>query len=111
MLKTIFIIIVILHGLIHLFGFVKAFEFADVSALNQEISKPAGFIWLIGAILFVITALLLMFRVDAWTYFWTGKCHSISDFDFYVLARCKIREYCKCADLNCHCVWLFPHEF
>lgn len=69
MLKTIFIIIVILHGLIHLFGFVKAFEFADVSALNQEISKPAGFIWLIGAILFVITALLLMFRVDAWTYF------------------------------------------
>ncbi len=69
MLKTIFIIIIILHGLIHLLGFVKAYGYADVSALTREISKPMGIIWLMAAVLFIITAILFAFKNDTWLYF------------------------------------------
>ncbi|HMU03682.1 MAG TPA: hypothetical protein PJ990_08670 [Saprospiraceae bacterium] len=68
MLKIIFIIIIILHGLIHLMGFVKAYGYADVSALKREISKPMGIIWLVATVLFVTTAILFAFGNDAWVY-------------------------------------------
>ncbi len=69
MLKTIFTIIIILHGLIHLLGFVKAYGYADISALSRDISKPVGIIWFIAAVLFVITAVLFMRKSDIWVYF------------------------------------------
>jgi hypothetical protein len=62
MLKTIFFIIVILHGLIHLLGFVKAFDYADISALTKEISKPVGILWLMAALLMVIFAFSFIFK-------------------------------------------------
>jgi len=69
MLKTIFFIIVILHGLIHLLGFVKAFDYADISALTKEISKPVGILWLMAALLMVIFAFSFIFKKDIWVYF------------------------------------------
>jgi hypothetical protein len=69
MLKTIFTIIIILHGLIHLLGFVKAYGYADISALTKDISKPMGIIWLIATVLLVITAVLFMRKNDTWVYF------------------------------------------
>ncbi len=69
MLKTIFFIIVILHGLIHFLGFVKAFDYADISALTKEISKPVGILWLMAGLLMVIFSLLFIFKKDIWVYF------------------------------------------
>lgn len=69
MLKSIFFIIVILHGLIHLLGFVKAFNYADISVLTKEISKPVGILWLLAALLMVIFAFLFIFKKDIWVYF------------------------------------------
>lgn len=66
MLKTIFLLIIIFHGLIHLLGFTKAFNLAAVSQLHQNISKTNGTLWLIAAILFVAAALLFLLKNSSW---------------------------------------------
>ncbi|RSK25969.1 hypothetical protein EJF36_03125 [Bacillus sp. HMF5848] len=65
-MNIIFLIILIIHGLIHLLGFVKAYELADVSQLTQHISKPIGIIWLITTILFLFTAVFFLIKNDSW---------------------------------------------
>lgn len=47
-----------LHGLIHLLGFVKAFDLAKLDALKRPISRPMGIAWLLAAALIIATALL-----------------------------------------------------
>jgi len=42
MLKIIFLFIVLIHALIHLLGFVKAFNLTEISQLTQPISKTSG---------------------------------------------------------------------
>ena len=55
-IKTGFIFVILLHGLIHILGFVKAFEIIDVPQLTQFISKKIGWLWLLTSILFIITS-------------------------------------------------------
>jgi hypothetical protein len=45
-MKIAFFLIVLLHGLIHLFGFVKGFELREVKELTLPISKTLGVVWL-----------------------------------------------------------------
>lgn len=52
-MRIIFLIIVILHGLIHLLGFVKGIGLKEVKELTLPISKPLGFIWLASAFIFL----------------------------------------------------------
>lgn len=52
-MKIAFLIIVLLHGLIHLLGFVKGFELKEVKELTLPISKPFGVVWLAATILFL----------------------------------------------------------
>jgi hypothetical protein len=66
MLRYLFIIVVAVHGLIHFMGFAKAFGYADMKQLTIPISKPAGILWIITALLFTITALLLLFNKTGW---------------------------------------------
>ncbi|MBK9737580.1 MAG: hypothetical protein IPO92_22530 [Saprospiraceae bacterium] len=68
MLKNIIILIAFLHGLIHILGFVKAFDYANVSALTKEISKTAGILWLLAAILMIIFTLMFLLKKDSWVY-------------------------------------------
>ncbi|MGH1364588.1 MAG: DUF6920 family protein [Calditrichia bacterium] len=65
-MKTVFTIIVALHGLIHLLGFVKAFKIAEVNDLTIPISKSSGVLRLIACVLFLITAILFASRSDYW---------------------------------------------
>ena len=60
MLKYFLIFLILIHGLIHVMGFVKAFTLAKVEALTLNISKLAGIVWLLAAILFVFTDILLL---------------------------------------------------
>lgn len=65
--KTLFIIIVLLHGLIHLFGFLKAFGLREFKELTLPISKPQGVVWLVAAILFLTYGVLYLIGADlAW---------------------------------------------
>ena len=55
-----------LHGLIHIMGFVKAFEWSEVKELTLPISKPLGIVWGIAFLLFGIAALLYHFKNNSW---------------------------------------------
>lgn len=57
-MKIAFLIIVILHGLIHLLGFVKGFELKEVKELTLPISKTLGVVWLTATILFLTYGVL-----------------------------------------------------
>ncbi|MCX6578607.1 MAG: hypothetical protein NT166_00305 [Candidatus Aminicenantes bacterium] len=66
MFKIIFCIIIIVHGLIHLMGFVKAFKLAPMDQLTQPISKPVGLLWLLTALLFLAAVFLFLRRLEFW---------------------------------------------
>jgi hypothetical protein len=57
-MRIAFLVIVFIHGLIHLLGFVKAFGFKEIKELTLPISKPIGLWWLAAAILVVLYGIL-----------------------------------------------------
>lgn len=66
MLKIIFVIIVLLHGLIHLLGFAKAFNLAEFNQLIQQISKISGVFWMLASILFITVQVLFLLKKKYW---------------------------------------------
>lgn len=66
MLRLIFALLLLLHGAIHLMGFVKAFKYAEVSQLGADISRPAGIGWLSAALLLGGSAVLFILKKDVW---------------------------------------------
>ena len=67
-MKIPLIIILLIHGCIHLFGFIKAFGFSEVKQLTLSVSKPAGICWSLAFIFFTATALMPAFRINYWWY-------------------------------------------
>lgn len=65
-MKWPFFIIIITHALIHLLGFLKAFQLAEINQLTQNISKPIGILWLAAFLLFLFSAVLFIFKSDYW---------------------------------------------
>lgn len=65
-MKVVLIILLILHGAIHVMGFVKAFDIVPIKQLNQPISKPFGILWLAVCLLCFIAALLMLVKADEW---------------------------------------------
>lgn len=65
-MRTAFIILLAIHGVIHLFGFLKAFDISEFNAIAQPISKPLGALWLLVFLLFLATAILLATQYDYW---------------------------------------------
>jgi len=49
--------LLIIHGLIHLMGFAKAFGLAELPQLTQSISRPIGVLWLVAGLLMIASAL------------------------------------------------------
>ncbi len=66
MIRIIFAIAVMIHGLVHLMGFVKAFRLAGIKELAMDISRPAGALWLAVSLLFLATAAQVVLKHDAW---------------------------------------------
>jgi hypothetical protein len=56
-MRWVLLAVVVIHGLLHLMGFAKAFQFAELPQLTQPISKPMGLVWLVAA--FVMLSLVL----------------------------------------------------
>jgi hypothetical protein len=65
-MKYIFFFIICIHALIHLLGFVKAYNLARVSQLTQHISRQAGVAWLVAALLFIAAATLYLLDQEYW---------------------------------------------
>jgi len=57
-MRIAFLVIVFIHGLIHLLGFIKAFGFKEIKELTLPISKPMGLLWLAAAVLIVVYGIL-----------------------------------------------------
>lgn len=68
-MRFLFAFILLVHGLIHLLGFLKAFQLADISQLTQPVSRASGVFWLLAALLFVVSAALFLFHKDVWWMF------------------------------------------
>jgi hypothetical protein len=66
-MKYLFSIIILLHGTIHLIGFAKAFNLAEVPQLSIGISKLYGLIWLLVFILFTISGIACLSGTRWWS--------------------------------------------
>ena len=53
-MKWIFTIILALHGLIHILGFIKAFELSEIKELTLHVSRPWGILWLLVTLTFLV---------------------------------------------------------
>lgn len=69
MIRALFAFLLLIHGLIHFMGFVKAFQFAEIGQLTQPVSRPAGVFWLLSGILFVAASALFLLSKDNWWMF------------------------------------------
>ena len=65
-MKYILVAVLLLHGLIHFLGTAKAFGWASVTQLSKGISKPVGLLWLITALLFMVSVILLLSKNGTW---------------------------------------------
>lgn len=64
--KYIFGFVLLVHGLIHLIGFAKAFQLARIDQLSMSISKPLGLVWLLTGIFFIVTFALAILKKEWW---------------------------------------------
>lgn len=65
-MKNLFAFVVLVHGLIHLMGFAKAFGYGNITQLTKDISKPMGIVWLAGAVLFTVAVVMLIAKKESW---------------------------------------------
>lgn len=66
MIKFVFAVI-LLHGVIHLMGFAKAFHLGNINQLTIDISKPVGLLWLLTFLLFILSAAMGFLNNEKWT--------------------------------------------
>ena len=65
-MKIFLFIVLVMHGIIHLVGFIKAFDLIELSHLTKTISKPLGVLWLLTSILFFICMFALWMNYPWW---------------------------------------------
>ncbi len=91
-MTVVFAIVLVVHGLIHLLGFAKAFGLADLPQLTQPISPLLGVLWLIAAFLFLAAAGSLF----VWPRWWwaIGACAIVVSMVAIVPSwtRCEVRR-------------------
>lgn len=65
-MRIVFLIVIIVHGLIHLAGFLKAFEFSEIKQLTAVITKLWGVLWLLACVSFLLFAWVYVFGYKYW---------------------------------------------
>ncbi|MBK9292644.1 MAG: hypothetical protein IPM52_13620 [Bacteroidetes bacterium] len=68
MFRHLFALLILVHGSIHLMGFLKAFDLVRIEELELSIGRAAGMGWLVSALLFVAAALLFWAGHEAWPF-------------------------------------------
>lgn len=59
-------ILTAIHGIIHLFGFLKAFGVVEFNSITHPISRTFGLIWLLAFLLFAITIVFILYYFKYW---------------------------------------------
>ena len=65
-MKIVFSILLAVHGLIHLMGFVKGLGIADIKELTQPVTKFMGIIWFAASVLFFAVLLQYALKNEFW---------------------------------------------
>ena len=65
-MKILFMIILIIHGLIHLLGFLKAFLLAELNEITNPVSKSLGLLWLLTSLILVSAGTMLFLKNPIW---------------------------------------------
>lgn len=73
-MKIFFLLVLVIHGLIHLLGFLKAFIPALPTQLKGEITKPIGVIWEMTSSFFLMTAVFYFLNLEWW---WAFGCVAV----------------------------------
>jgi hypothetical protein len=66
MVRWLFFAVLVLHGLIHVMGYAKAFGYADLPQLAQPISRGMGVLWLLAALAMLSAAVCLVAAPRVW---------------------------------------------
>ncbi len=66
MIRVALIILISIHGIIHLFGFLKAYGISEFNGINQNISKSSGLFWLSTFLLFTTTLVMYLYHSEYW---------------------------------------------
>ena len=117
-MKYVFLFVVVVHGLIHIMGFTKAFNLASPGQLRVPISQPLGLLWLAATLLFLASAALLL-AAPSWWWFPAGLAVLISqivivaswsDAKFGSIANIIVLVPAVVAGLG-HAPWSFRSEY
>jgi len=65
-MRVVLLIIIGLHGLIHLLGFFQAFDMVELDALSVPISRAFGLLWLLAFVLISVAAIGYGLQLDLW---------------------------------------------
>lgn len=65
-MRWIVVVLIAVHGLIHLMGFAKAYGYAELPQLSQSVSRVMGIVWLAAGIVVLASAVLMI----AWPRVW-----------------------------------------
>lgn len=65
-MKYLLLILLLIHGLIHIMGFVKAFRYAEIPQLTQEISKGMGWLWFLTTLIFFTVIFQFLLKQPYW---------------------------------------------
>ena len=65
-MRILFLLLLSLHGIIHVLGFLKAFQISNVEQLTLPISKTWGILWGITFLLFVSATIFYAFKLPTW---------------------------------------------
>jgi len=65
-MRWVFFLLVVVHGLIHLMGFAKAFGLAELPQLSGPITRAMGVAWLAAGLLLLTTAVLFIHLPRIW---------------------------------------------
>lgn len=66
LLRILFVLLLSMHGVIHLLGTAKAFDWADISQLRSPVSVTFGFLWMLASILLIVSAITFALRTPWW---------------------------------------------
>jgi len=71
-MRWVVVVVLVVHGLLHLMGVAKAFGLAELRQLTLPISRPMGLLWLGAAVLVLASAVAL--ALDARWFWVVGVC-------------------------------------
>lgn len=66
MIRMLFAALVVVHGLIHLTGFSRSFNYTQDKSDGRIITRANGIMWLVTTVLFIISAVLIVLKRDWW---------------------------------------------